>query len=306
MRSKSIVDNTGATAHRPRATTNRAGDVSSSMGAGGCAGSARRPRDRSRTADRRSAGDGRGEPFILGQPQRLRDPHLASGADAALRPCAAGRDSAPLSIAIAWVMFADSSRSEPAGRLLALPRTTVGALILTRSLANTSFIGLPMIETYYGAHGLGLGILIDQMGTYLVLSTLGLVVAALYGYGAGITVRSVAKAAVHVWAVHRPRGRGAADPRALPRVVRDAAAAARGDPRSLGPRVRRVSDPVEVAFSGSCVNSAWGCLQARARARGRRNAVRGPARSARRNYPDHDLRGVDGAANWRGDRRSRP
>jgi predicted permease len=97
-------------------------------------------------------------------------------------------------IAMAWVMFAVGFFAfRAAGRLLTLPRATVGALILTGSLANTSFIGLPMIETYYGAHGLGLGILIDQMGTYLVLSTLGLVVAALYGHGAGITVRSVAK-----------------------------------------------------------------------------------------------------------------
>lgn len=97
-------------------------------------------------------------------------------------------------IAMAWVMFVVGFFAFwAAGRLLALPPATVGALILTGSLANTSFIGLPMIETYYGAHGLGLGILIDQMGTYLVLSTLGLVVAALYGDGAGITVRSVAR-----------------------------------------------------------------------------------------------------------------
>ena len=97
-------------------------------------------------------------------------------------------------IAMAWVMFVVGFFAfRAAGRLLALPPATVGALILTGSLANTSFIGLPMIETYYGAHGLGLGILIDQMGTYLVLSTLGLVVAALYGDGAGITVRSVAR-----------------------------------------------------------------------------------------------------------------
>jgi predicted permease len=38
-----------------------------------------------------------------------------------------------------------------------------------------------------------LGILIDQAGTYLVLSTLGILAAALYGQGAGVSVRSVAK-----------------------------------------------------------------------------------------------------------------
>ena len=44
-----------------------------------------------------------------------------------------------------------------------------------------------------GHKGSGLGILIDQAGTYLVLSTLGILVAALYGQGAGVSVRSVAR-----------------------------------------------------------------------------------------------------------------
>jgi predicted permease len=55
---------------------------------------------------------------------------------------------------------------------------TTGGLILSGSLANTSFVGLPMIEAFYGATFIGVGILIDQLGTYLVLSTLGIVVAA--------------------------------------------------------------------------------------------------------------------------------
>ena len=85
-------------------------------------------------------------------------------------------------IAMAWVMFGVGFLVfRELGRVLTLPRETVGALILTGSLANTSFIGLPMIETSYGPQGLGLGNLIDQMGTYLVLSTCGLLVAALYG-----------------------------------------------------------------------------------------------------------------------------
>ena len=47
-------------------------------------------------------------------------------------------------------------------------------------LGNTSFVGLPMIECFYGASFLSIGILIDQLGTYLVLSTLGILVACLY------------------------------------------------------------------------------------------------------------------------------
>jgi len=55
---------------------------------------------------------------------------------------------------------------------------TTGGLILAGSLANTSFVGLPMIETFYGVSFLGVGILIDQLGTYMILSTLGIIVAA--------------------------------------------------------------------------------------------------------------------------------
>ena len=59
------------------------------------------------------------------------------------------------------------------------PRTT-GALILTGGLANTSFVGLPMIEAWIGRDGLPYGIVIDQLGSYLALSTFGLMVAARY------------------------------------------------------------------------------------------------------------------------------
>lgn len=83
------------------------------------------------------------------------------------------------------------------GRWLRLPPATTGALMLTGSLANTSFIGLPMIEAFFGPHALGIGILIDQAGTYLVLSTVGITLAAFYAgreskVTAGSVIRKVA------------------------------------------------------------------------------------------------------------------
>ncbi len=76
---------------------------------------------------------------------------------------------------------ASSSSWLSGGRWLAA--RTVGGLILVGSLANTSFLGLPMIETFYGEEHLGLGILIDQLGTYMVLSTLGILIAVVYASG---------------------------------------------------------------------------------------------------------------------------
>lgn len=70
-----------------------------------------------------------------------------------------------------------------AGRWLKLPRATTGALILTGGLGNTSFFGLPMIEAYYGQQGIASGIVVDQLGSFLVLSTLGITVAGIYSSG---------------------------------------------------------------------------------------------------------------------------
>ena len=82
---------------------------------------------------------------------------------------------------MAWVMFgAGCGFFWLAARALGFSRATTGGLMLTGGLANTSFIGLPMIDTFYGPQFLGLGILIDQLGSYFVLSTLGILVASLY------------------------------------------------------------------------------------------------------------------------------
>ena len=84
-------------------------------------------------------------------------------------------------ILMPWIMFAlGCAFFYGVGRWLRLPPATTGALMLTGSLANTSFLGLPMIETFFGPQGLAIGILIDQAGTYLVLSTLGIALAATY------------------------------------------------------------------------------------------------------------------------------
>jgi predicted permease len=82
------------------------------------------------------------------------------------------------SVAAPWILFAIGFALFVAvARAARCTAQTTGGLILSGSLANTSFVGLPMIETFYGVSFLGLGILIDQLGTYLILSTLGIVVA---------------------------------------------------------------------------------------------------------------------------------
>jgi predicted permease len=86
--------------------------------------------------------------------------------------------------AMAWVLFGlGAVFFVTLGRAAGWSRGRIGGLILVGGLANTSFLGLPMIETFYG-EDLGLGILIDQLGTYMVLSTLGILIAITYAAGA--------------------------------------------------------------------------------------------------------------------------
>lgn len=69
------------------------------------------------------------------------------------------------------------------GWSLKLPRETIGALILLGGLGNTSFLGLPMIEVFFGQEGLAYGIIVDQLGSFLVLSIFGITIAAVFSGG---------------------------------------------------------------------------------------------------------------------------
>jgi malate permease and related proteins len=87
-------------------------------------------------------------------------------------------------ILMPWLMFAGVATAVwLVSRRLHLAAATTGALILTAGLANTSFVGVPMIESFYGTRYMAIGLLIDQLGTYLVLSTLGIAIACLCSRG---------------------------------------------------------------------------------------------------------------------------
>jgi predicted permease len=86
--------------------------------------------------------------------------------------------------AMPWLLFtAGALVFWAVGRVLSLPRSTIGALAVVGGLGNTSFVGLPMIEAFYGPGGMPTGIVIDQFGTYLVLSTIGIMLICFYADG---------------------------------------------------------------------------------------------------------------------------
>ncbi len=71
----------------------------------------------------------------------------------------------------------------PVCRALGWSSKRTGALLLVGGWGNTSFVGLPMIAAFAGTQWLGLGIVIDLFGSYLALSTLGLVIASIASSG---------------------------------------------------------------------------------------------------------------------------
>lgn len=75
---------------------------------------------------------------------------------------------------LSWLLF------ELLGKWLSWPKKLIGCLVLTAGLGNTSFVGFPVIEALYGKKGLETAIVVDQPGTFVVMATLGIIVAAAY------------------------------------------------------------------------------------------------------------------------------
>lgn len=59
-------------------------------------------------------------------------------------------------------------------------RQRTGALILVCGLGNTAYMGYPLIEALHGKPGLALAVVADQIGTFPLLASAGIVVASIY------------------------------------------------------------------------------------------------------------------------------
>ena len=69
-------------------------------------------------------------------------------------------------------------------------KNTTGALLLVGILGNTSFLGIPIISHYYGVEGLPYVMIYDQLGTFLILSTYGAFVVAVYSGNSHIKLKA--------------------------------------------------------------------------------------------------------------------
>ena len=208
--------------------------------------------------------------------------------------------------AMAWLLFGvGCAFFWGVGRLLRLPSRTTGALTLVGGLGNTSFVGLPMIETYYGTRGLGVGILIDQAGTYLVLSTLGILMATYYRQEGGMNVRAIVRKIL----TFAPFLAFVVSLVLIPVTY----------PEWLDALLRRLGGTlVPLALASVGYQIQWKSMRSKLRevgiglafklrsARRRRAGAGGSLRGAGRDDSDHDLRSRDGAADRSRHRRLGP
>lgn len=77
-------------------------------------------------------------------------------------------------------------------RWLHFRRDETVVLVLLTMLGNTSYVGFPMIEALLGPQALPYAVVYDQFGTFLILSTAGLVVLAHGSGGSAPPLRTIA------------------------------------------------------------------------------------------------------------------
>ncbi len=84
-------------------------------------------------------------------------------------------------VVMPWLMVALGAILVLIGsRLFSWSREVTAVLLLTVPLGNTSFLGIPMIEAFWGEEMVSYGIIYDQFGSFVALSTYGSFILALY------------------------------------------------------------------------------------------------------------------------------
>ncbi|BCG47988.1 Auxin efflux carrier family protein [Citrifermentans bremense] len=102
-----------------------------------------------------------------------------------------------IAAAIPWGMLAFSAALVLlAARLSGWERSVTGVLLLVVPLGNTSFLGIPMIQAFFGPSGLPYLIIYDQIGTMVIMATYGSFILATYGKQGALNLSAVARKAV--------------------------------------------------------------------------------------------------------------
>lgn len=84
-------------------------------------------------------------------------------------------------VAVAWLnIFLALAFFSALGKKFHWSKSLTGALIMCAGFGNTSFVGIPVIQSLFGENGLKTVMLVDQPGSFVALSTVGIAVANYY------------------------------------------------------------------------------------------------------------------------------
>ncbi|ALC15200.1 putative permease [Desulfuromonas soudanensis] len=83
-----------------------------------------------------------------------------------------------------------------ASRQFGWSRAKTGVLLLVVPVGNTSFMGVPMVNAFFGSAGIPYLIVYDQIGTMLIFSLYGSLILAMYGREGTLKISSVARRAL--------------------------------------------------------------------------------------------------------------
>jgi predicted permease len=86
------------------------------------------------------------------------------------------------SVMLLWVLF----------RFINVDKGIRAALYLLIPVGNTSFVGIPMVEAFYGQSHIPQALIYDQFGTFIIFATYGTVLVSLFS-GEQINLINVAK-----------------------------------------------------------------------------------------------------------------
>jgi predicted permease len=101
-----------------------------------------------------------------------------------------------LPIVFAWVLMGLSALvTWLSARFFGWSRSVTGVLMLTVTLGNTGFVGIPLIEALIGKEAVPYAILYDQFGTFIALNTVGILLAAYYA-GTGSSLSNLGKSII--------------------------------------------------------------------------------------------------------------
>ncbi|MCR9014568.1 AEC family transporter [Aquiflexum gelatinilyticum] len=82
--------------------------------------------------------------------------------------------SAWIGFGLSWLIFGTL------GKIYNWGNSVTGCLVITAGLANTSFVGIPIIQALYGEEAVQIALLIDQAGSFIIVSSVAVIVASIY------------------------------------------------------------------------------------------------------------------------------